>query len=189
MNKRNNSPRVIHFSQWCIYAFWHETTKLDVCNICLLFSIFTFGLGPLHSALSDCRAVVLDLVSPNIVWLPSWKSNKKETYRQKYPIFVFYFPLLICPGLFNIHRPDATEDFCKLLLVAVAIGHFHFIHCFNLSVIKVVKSWDCYKIQHAAILQLHFIWTFDQPWFFFGMSFDFWLCLALLTNKIDNADR
>ena len=157
MNKRNNSPLVIHFLSDVFMRFDMKQQNWMCVTFALLFSIFTLCLGPLlclKRLQTSCLQILFD------------SHNKKETCRQKYPIFVFYFPLLICSALFNIHRPDATENFCKLLLVAVAIGHFHFLHCFNLPVIKVVKSWDCYKIQHAAILQLHFIWTFDQPWFF-----------------------
>ena len=131
MNKRNNSPLVIHFLSDVFMRFDMKQQNWMCVTFALLFSIFTLGLGPLLclKRLQRCS------VRPRV-----FKYCLTPIIKKKHAVQSFYFPLQICSALFNIHRPDATEDFCKLLLVAVAIGHFHFLHCFNLPVIKVVKS-------------------------------------------------
>ena len=66
MNKRNNSPLVIHFLSDVFMRFDMKQQNWMCVTFALLFSIFTLGLGPLL-CLSDCRDVVLDLESLNIV--------------------------------------------------------------------------------------------------------------------------
>ena len=135
MNKRNNSPLVIHFLSDVFMRFDMKQQNWMCVTFALLFSIFTLGLGSLLCLKRLQRCSVRPRVFKYCLTPIIKKKHAVRNIQSLYFISHYRYSLPC-----SIPIDQATEDFCKLLLVAVAIGHFHFLHCFNLPVIKVVKS-------------------------------------------------